>query len=314
MKLSWTQLLSNPIHGGLAPVISPFDTNSFYIGDGWGSSYPSMRLRELSLISGDELNSVRIGNSIRCLYFDPNKKDILLVSDKKICSIDQDGLSIKENYKKGILKYSSFIECDSSGNVLLMNWLGSYLMVYNLNTEMGRKKKVGKSCVMIHKDNDDEYLLFDGVSGCISKYSIDSNKCQVIFKGNPFGETHIQKQKVYLRHCTYSLDPHGGVEKNPHNTISILDLKDLQVIGEITVKNDFDRFEISNDLKTLLLLNTRKIEALSISNQSTIFTQSFDSDLFLSGIIKEINKLFLHSIHGKREKQLICYDYSDDLK
>jgi len=73
-KTLWTSELKNGIYGGLIPTEDPFDETKFYLSDGFGSSYPSMKLRQFSFENGEELNSCSIKNSVRCLYFNPDKK------------------------------------------------------------------------------------------------------------------------------------------------------------------------------------------------------------------------------------------------
>ena len=48
IKEAWTVELKNGVYGGLKPIIDPFDKNRFYLSDGWGSAFPSIKLRQLS--------------------------------------------------------------------------------------------------------------------------------------------------------------------------------------------------------------------------------------------------------------------------
>lgn len=60
IKEAWTIELKNGVYGGLKPIIDPFDKNRFYLSDGWGSAFPSIKLRQLFFSDGKELNSVSI--------------------------------------------------------------------------------------------------------------------------------------------------------------------------------------------------------------------------------------------------------------
>ena len=66
IKEAWTIELKNGVYGGLKPIIDPFDKNRFYLSDGWGSAFPSIKLRQLFFSDGKELNSVSIKNIVRC--------------------------------------------------------------------------------------------------------------------------------------------------------------------------------------------------------------------------------------------------------
>lgn len=149
-KEIWTTELKNGIFGGLTPTIDPFDDTKFYISDGWGSSYPSMKLRQLSFEGGKELNTVSIKNSVRSMYFNPDEKNIFAVSDKVIFQIDKTDFSIIKKFDKGIQKYSDFISSNDKDTLLLMNFNADFLFVYNHINEKGTKKKL-KTCSGILK-------------------------------------------------------------------------------------------------------------------------------------------------------------------
>ena len=69
LRKRWSARMKNNISGGgvMAPVADPFDPTAFYVSDGWGSLYASMRLRKLSAETGEELASVLTRDSTRCV-------------------------------------------------------------------------------------------------------------------------------------------------------------------------------------------------------------------------------------------------------
>ena len=82
MKLEqvWSHTLNNNIAGGgvMPPITDPFNPLVFYISDGWGSYYSSMRLRKLSVETGEELASILIRDSARCLHIERDRIFIIL--------------------------------------------------------------------------------------------------------------------------------------------------------------------------------------------------------------------------------------------
>lgn len=69
-EIIWKTTLKNGIYGGLTPPLAdPFNPDHFYITDGWGSKYASMRLHKLSFSTGKEVANVLIRNNVRCMYF-----------------------------------------------------------------------------------------------------------------------------------------------------------------------------------------------------------------------------------------------------
>ena len=52
-EIIWKTTLKNGIYGGLTPPLAdPFNPDHFYVADGWGSKYASMRLHKLSFSTG----------------------------------------------------------------------------------------------------------------------------------------------------------------------------------------------------------------------------------------------------------------------
>ena len=127
IKEAWAIELKNGVYGGLEPIIDPFDKNIVYLSDGWGSAFPSIKLRQLSFSDGKELNSVSIKNIVRCLYFNSDGRNMFAVSDNKIFQIDRINLSIIKKFDKGIPRYSDYISSNNKDSLLLMNYNSDYL-------------------------------------------------------------------------------------------------------------------------------------------------------------------------------------------
>ena len=82
-EILWRKRLKNGIFGGIAPTQDPFDADVFYVADGWGSSYASMRLRRMSFATGEETASALLRNAVRCMHFVADKRRVFAVTDSK---------------------------------------------------------------------------------------------------------------------------------------------------------------------------------------------------------------------------------------
>ena len=63
----WSVTLKSGIYGGLKPTEDQYDDTVFYIGDGWGSAYPSMKFRKLSVENGTEVANCSVKKFFKML-------------------------------------------------------------------------------------------------------------------------------------------------------------------------------------------------------------------------------------------------------
>ena len=102
LRKQWTIAMKQNIGGGgiMPPVLDPFDPSVFYVSDGWGSYYSSMRLRKLSVETGEELDSVLTRDGVRCLHIEEDR--LFAVLNKRILEVDRASLQVIRTYKKGV--------------------------------------------------------------------------------------------------------------------------------------------------------------------------------------------------------------------
>ena len=270
-KEIWTTELKNGIFGGLTPISDPFDKTKFYISDGAGSAYPSMKLRQLSFENGKEQNAVSIKNTVRCLYFNPDKKNMFAISDNKIFQINRTDFSIIKKFEKGIQKYSDYISSNDKDTLLLMNSVMSYLFVYNYSNEKGIKKKL-KSCCGIFKEDDAVFLIFCPRIGSVQQYDLGANKLKEILQTDIFRKAYKSKSdKFYLhlgRIVPATSNTHERIE--PINQIDVYSKSDLTKKVEIKLDFDFDKFLVSENEEKLYFINDNRICIYSLLEQKTI--------------------------------------------
>lgn len=293
-KKIWTTELKNGISGGIMPIKDPFDKTKFYISDGVGSSYPSMKLRQLSLENGKELNAVSIKNSVRCLYFNPDGKNIFAISDSKIFQINRTDFSIIKKFEKGIQKYSDFISSNDKDTLLLMNFNADFLFVYNYTNEKGRKKKL-KSCRGIFKESDTKYLIFCPRIGSVQEYDLHTNGLKEILQPGIFHKAYKSKSDRFYFHLGEIVEATSNTHEriDPINQIDIYLKSDFKNKIEIKSDMDFDTFIVSENDEKLYLINNNQIWVYSLLEQKTLakivlnekerITQIFDEQqLFIS--------------------------------
>lgn len=158
LRKQWTIAMKQNIGGGgiMPPVLDPFDPSVFYVSDGWGSYYSSMRLRKLSVETGEELDSVLTRDGVRCLHIEEDR--LFAVLNKRILEVDRVSLQVIRTYKKGVPLSMDCVASDGKNQLLMMNRNGCFLNLLDLTTGSVRKKKV-ETCCGILREGADSFLI-----------------------------------------------------------------------------------------------------------------------------------------------------------
>lgn len=304
----WTAELKNGIFGGLTPTIDPFDNTKFYISDGWGSSYPSMKLRQLSFEDGKELKTVAVKNTVRCLYFNPDKTNIFAVSDTKIFQINRTDFSITNKFEKGIQKYSDYISSNDKDTLLMMNFNADFLFVYNYKSEKGTKKKL-KTCRGIFKESDNIFLIFCAATGSIQRYDLQANKLKEIVKTEIFYKANKSKTDKFYLHLGKVIEATSDTHEHiaPINQIDIYDITDLTKKVEIKLNFQFERFIVSDNEEILYLFNHNKFWVYSLLKQQVIQEITMEENDRIAQLFDE-QKLFLTYKYDEQNK-ITCWKF-----
>ena len=167
----WTIQMKNSIDGVMLPQIDPFDKSVFYVSDGLHSTFSSMRFRKLSIETGKEQSNILIRDGARCIYCD--KEYIYVFLNKRILKLHRSDLTIADEYKERIPRYTDYVNSDGEGIFLLGNHNADSLSVFDLRTRCGHRKKIG-GCCGIFKTEADTFLIFNYDS--ILEYSLKGNK------------------------------------------------------------------------------------------------------------------------------------------
>lgn len=301
--LKWTKTLENPIYMGIYPQIDRYEESHCYISDGWGSFFPSMKLRKISLETGDEIASFRVKNGTRCVY--QTKEKLFVTSDNKIFVLDRATLSLEKKMEKNILKNADYVELDDKGRLLLMNCGGNYLMVLDYLQEKAQKKKVAHSCSGIHKRSSDKYLIMDPYGGEIICYDLEKNTHRTFIKDRTFsGSALVNDETAYLRGGVI-VDRQGAEIIEPTSGFRVISLRTKECVEEFEVPVEFDLFFLSNDKEKLFLLKHNKFFVFSLTQKCITDQYVFDDN----SSTKEW--LMAASFIEGRENILLCYNHEN---
>ncbi len=308
MKARWTVALKNGMLGGLMPQIDPFDKTVFYISDGWGASYPSMKLRQLSFSTGEELKSASIKNSVRCLYFKPDEKNILAVSDSKIFWVDRIAFSITNKIEKGIQKYSDFISSNDSDTILCMNSNSDFLFVYNYDQGKVTKNKL-RSCSGIFKEDENTFLIFCPRIGSVQQYELSSNKLHEILKTDVFYKTYKSRTGNFYLHLgkIVKATPNTHERIEPLNSIAIYSKSDWIKKSEISIDVNFDTCIVSDNEEKIYLIKDNGIVIYSLVDKQIIQRILLNDNVRVAQVF-DVHNLFI-SYEYDTPNLLTCWEF-----
>jgi len=193
----WSVLLKNNIDGGgvLPPTRDPFDRSAFYVTDGWGSYYSSIRLRRLSLETGEELASALVRDGARCLW--AGEDALFAILTKRVVKLSRPSLKIMESWKGGIPQGSDYVAFDGDHTLLLMNWAASFLFALDLETGKAKRKKLPGGCRGIFREDPGRFLVLNGRA--VYRYAMETAALDKLADTEPYdGALRGKSGRLYL--------------------------------------------------------------------------------------------------------------------
>jgi len=314
MKLikRWETELPNPFGVGvIEPGIDPITKSALYIADGAGSSFASMKFRKLSLENGKEIASVKINNTVRCWHLNSKTKEILAVSDNKIFIIDHETFRPKDKLTNSIPRYMDYIESDANNNLIMMNWRGKSLSIYNMEQEKVINKRL-KWCRGIFKESDTSFLISSPLSEGIFRYNRAKDSLMKVLDTGVFSSVSISKSKtIFIQAGEYIPE-----KKQEHSATSdhINALSDIAVYQSVEDNNpiiltpeiEYKKIHLSSDTTFIYLTNNNILYKYSVNNDEVIDTYEFEKGMTIFSISTEENKVF--TFKPSDEKVLHCWD------
>lgn len=304
----WTSNIKNGIFGGLFPVIDPFEKNWLYVGDGWGSSFASMKLRKFSLCTGEEIQSVSIKNNVRCLTFNANQIDLFAVTNNKIFQVNRNTLEVYKKFEKGIQQYNDYVVSDDQDSLLMMNHRTESLFIYNYINEKGFKKKIGP-CSGIFKKTDQEYYIFSGYKGKIALYNLKENSVTDILSTDVFHSGKVYNSNIAFLRLGYIEYGEGkSWHITPMNKIRVVDIRDLNNSEDLDIGFDFHSFTVDNGV--IYLWSQNNFWTYSVDSKELIYKLSIREDEYIMQVLSDRGKILTESNTGDRGRTFNCYEFN----
>jgi len=257
-EILWRKRLENGIFGGIASTLDPFCADVFYVADGWGSSYASMRLRRMSFATGEETASALLRNAVRCIHFSADTQHIFAVTDSKIYRLRRGSLQIEEKYEKGVPKYSDFVAGDEQDGLVLLNRSGGSVAVFNYaQGGVSKKRLKDEGCRLLLRGSDGRYLIASPVRGCVQRYDVAKGRVEILFEVGTFDAAQLDNAGNWYFHPAVYLpakicDGHvEGARMILSGKILMMDVDGARKDWDTGVK--FKQMRLSADEKSLLL-------------------------------------------------------------
>jgi hypothetical protein len=286
----WSVSLQNGIIGGLEPSKDPFDNTVFYIGDGWGSTYPSMKFRKLSIETGRESANYAVKNTVRCCYI--NSDNIFVASDKKIFQLNRKDLAVQKIFAKNIPRYTDYINSDDAGSLLLMNHGGNFIYNYNCGQEQATKTKI-KSCAGIIKSGADDFTIFSPYEG-VYNYNLPQKAINKLLAMEPYYKCALSKSGELLVHCGEVIEKTYNTHKHIEPSTKIRIYKSIKEDDylEIDTQTCFRNFIFSEPENSLYLINKNILSLYSLTNKKVVDEYRFEEGMIISHIFIEEKIIF----------------------
>lgn len=306
MIKKWTVELKNSIEGnGIPPTIDPFDNSVFYVADGWGSTYSSMRIRKLSCENGKELTSSLIKNMTRCIYI--NENQIFAVSEKRILELNRKDLSIEHVYKENIPQYSSYVNSNDKDTLLLMCSGGDFFYTFNLKTNKKTKKKL-KGCCGITKIDSDNFLIFSCYDG-VFKYNLAKNTLAKTIKTvEPFPNCVIDKSNNLYIHCGKLIEKTYDTNEyfQPLSRIVLYKSLSEENREEIDTNVTFEKMQLSENEGNLYLYKDNSLYLYSLEERKIINNHTFSEKTKVLSIFDSEKLVFTYEY--PKSNVLTCWE------
>ncbi|EHQ42913.1 YncE family protein [Myroides odoratus] len=304
---TWTVGLKNNLFGGLMPILDPFDSTKFYISDGWGSSFTSMKLRQLSLEDGKEVKSIAIKNTVRCLYFHPDGINLFVVSDRKIFQVNRTDFTLIKKYEKGIARYSDYISSNDEDMLFLMNWNSDFLFVYDYKNEKGKRKKMN-TCRGIFKTSEDAYLIFCARIGSVQRYNLRENKVSEVIQTDIFYQVQQGLSGNFYLHMGKVIP----ATSNTHESIAPinqLDIYNQDFTEKVALRFDFyfETFVISKKEEIVYLIYNNTIWLYSLVKRQVVDTIVLNEKVRIAQLFDE-HRVFI-SYEYDQASMITCWKF-----
>ena len=303
-EIIWKTTLKNGIYGSLTPPLAdPFNPDHFYIADGWGSKYASMRLHKLSFSTGKEVANVLIRNSVRCMYFSADGQYIFAITDNKIFQLSRETLAVVKKHEKGIPKFSDYVASNDQDTLILMNFNSITVTAYNYVEESTRKKRIkGEGCALITREKADTYLIASYQNGVIQRYDTTTNKIELLFKTDSFHSVCRDSKGNWYFHLGQYIPPRSY-------TTGVM--KPLYIIRVLKTDGSQKDYPLELPFKKPIQLSADE-QSLFLSNDHNLWQFSLQEERITDTTVISGGEKLIHFF--EKQQFLLCVEADSDYK
>lgn len=297
----WTVQFPTPFIDSVSPVLA--NNSGFYLSDGWRTPTSDIRLRQVSLISGEEIQSIIIGSEIRCLHLREEEDDFFVVSNNNVFHIEKSDFLSKEIITEDTLKDGDYINCNNRGSLLIMNSQSDSLIIYDLKDKKVIKKNIN-GCRGIVKESENTFLIFSPYQEEILKYSVSDNTLIPIKTIGVFHSVIQGQSGEILLHM-------GELNEAEHR---IMPLPVIHYYPSLIEENpyifsfNFHFNKIVCHNYTLYLINNNILYRFSLINRELIDKYEFERTVKILSVFPESNHILTYEY--SRPDTLSCWLFS----
>jgi hypothetical protein len=136
-------------------------SESLFVGDGWGVSYPALRLHRLALDSGKHLAEVRTrhqGVSALAIHH----QLLYAATDSRLFELRPDDLAIVRQWDRGLVRYSMQLVPEGS-TIVSANWRSPTIGLFDLDSGRTRRVRSGLQPLLFRYGADIKVIAgYDG--------------------------------------------------------------------------------------------------------------------------------------------------------
>ena len=148
-RLGLRERWSRSIPGHSGHVVSCGD-GAVYVSFGWGITYPSLGVRRLSLADGSTTAELRTRNQ-QASGFASAPHVQYIATDHRVLEVTNPELQVRRQWERRIRSFSSQL-VNSSGLLIMANWLAPSVGVLSLGTGTSRSIRVGHQIQLLKAD------------------------------------------------------------------------------------------------------------------------------------------------------------------
>lgn len=233
-----------------SPCLFDDEDDTVYVSDGLGATYSGMRLRKISLSTGEEIASALTRNMSRATFDGPDY--VFTWTDSRLLRLRRSDLSLDFSVEKGLPGNITSIIRHSQDLLLIM--AGQYLHEWNSATQSSKKIKVGPDVFLLDSQQGSP-LLLSRSTGELTRFSLENRSSTAVSVLGPINRFQFDSRTQTLYYAS------GRALHQTENSITRLaaprELKYLKLAdlesGTFKLPRSYEHFKIVDPLTSIWL-------------------------------------------------------------